>query len=259
MGMEATTSSSQLVYDVTEADFEQRVLERSKTVPVVVDFWAEWCAPCRQLTPVLVNAVTARGGKVELAKLDTDANQQIAQAFQIQGIPAVKAFKDGRMVSEFTGALPPAAVDEFLDKLLPSEADTLADADDEDSLRKALTIDARNFTAATKLARLLLAQGEAREALATVAPIDSSDFEAAGLAARARLVLAEEAPTEAFEAWDGGDHERALELLLAEIRQTEDAERRDALRAIMVGWFTELGPENEAVGKYRRQLAAALN
>src|SRR5438876_3514160 len=95
------------VRDVSEADFERDVIERSRQVPVVVDFWAEWCGPCRALGPVLEKAVRARAGKVELTKLDTDANPRISAAFQIRSIPAVKAFKDGRVASEFIGAQPP--------------------------------------------------------------------------------------------------------------------------------------------------------
>src|SRR5205807_771351 len=97
--------------DVTDNNFQTAVIERSHTVPVVVDFWAEWCGPCRQLGPVIERAVAARAGKIELAKLDTDANPTLSRLFQIQSIPAVKAFRDGKVAAEFVGAQPPAAVE----------------------------------------------------------------------------------------------------------------------------------------------------
>jgi putative thioredoxin len=111
--------------DVTEETFEAEVVERSREVPVVADFWAEWCGPCHALAPVLEREVDARAGAVELVKIDVDANQELAQRFGVSSIPAVKAFRDGRVVAEFTGALSPTSVAGFIDELLaPPRADT---------------------------------------------------------------------------------------------------------------------------------------
>ena len=253
-----------MIHDVAEADFEAQVVERSRTVPVVVDFWAEWCGPCRQLGPALEAAVRERAGKVELAKVDVDANQMLAQAFNVQGIPAVKAFRDGRVAAEFTGAIPPGQIAAFLDKLLPSEADELAASGDEESLRAALASDPRHARAALALGRLLIARGDDGEARDVLADHEQSDFVAGGLLARldlaANLNGDERSPLRlALDAWDGGDPGVALEHLQAEIAAEPDAGRRDLIRRVMVAIFTELGPGHPLASEHRRRLAAALN
>jgi putative thioredoxin len=247
------------VFDIGEREFMERVVERSRELPVVVDFWAEWCGPCKALSPALERAANERAGKVELAKVDVDQNQSLSQSFGVQGIPAVKAFRDGRVVAEFTGAIPPAEVERFFDKLVPSEADELAAAgDDEESLRKALELDPQHSGAALALARLLLKRGETDEALALLEPLEH-DFMAAGLAARIRLSQRGDASEEAFEAWDEGDYETALERLTEAFANAEDQEQRDLLRQVMVAIFTELGPQSELASRYRRKLAATVN
>jgi putative thioredoxin len=244
--------------DVTESNFQTAVLERSKTVPVVVDFWAEWCGPCRQLGPVIERAVAARQGQVELAKVDVDANPGLSRAYGIQSIPAVKAFRDGAVAAEFVGAQPPQAVDRFLDELVPSEADGLVAQGDEESLRRAVELEPSRADAAVPLARLLLARGDREGALALVREVPGS-FAADGLAARIRL---EDAPVEqpglepAFAALDEGDHERALDLLIGALPSADG--RREDIRQVVVGILDELGVENPLARESRRRLAAAL-
>ena len=134
-----------MALEVTDADFEQHVLERSSEVPVLVDFWADWCQPCHMLAPVIEKAVDAHDGAIELVKLDVEANQATAARFEVRSLPTVKAFRDGRVVTEFTGAQPPAVVERFIDELVPSEADALAESSDEEALRKALELEPRTF------------------------------------------------------------------------------------------------------------------
>ena len=243
--------------DVTEATFQKEVIERSRSLPVVVDFWAEWCGPCRVLGPVLDEAAAERAGKVVLAKVDTEANQALARQYGIQGIPAVKAFRDGEVVDEFVGAAPPAAVARFMDGLVPSEADALVAAGDEDSLRRALELDPARADAATALARILLARGEADAALVVLV---EGSFEAEGLAARIRLERAGRPElSEAFALLDDGSYEPALDRLIEAIATSDgDDGARDDLRRVVVGVLDELGVEHPLAREYRRRLAAAL-
>jgi putative thioredoxin len=248
---------------VTEATFDRDVIERSKKTPMVVDFWAEWCGPCKALSPALEAAEASRGGRVLLAKVDVDSNQALAGRYGVQGIPAVKAFRDGKVASEFVGALPPARVEEFFDSLVPSKADELLAVGDELSLREAAELEPRRADIAVALGRVRLERGAEDEALEAVEP-HAGDFAAEGIAARVRLAR-NGIGAEAFAALDRGERDAALDALLGELGTVSEAngdapeDARDLLRRAIVGILSEGEPADPSARDYRRRLSAALS
>ena len=234
--------------DVTDATFATEVVERSKQVPVVVDLWADWCGPCKQLTPILEKVVDETGGKVVLAKVDVDVNRQVAAAFQVQGIPAVFALRDGQVVDTFVGAQPEANVRSFVERLLPAEEEDavgkLVAAGDEASLRAALDLDPGHEGAVVGLAELLVRRGgeeDVAEALTLLERIPES-AETRRVAALAR-VGADTAATDVMAELDG---------LLDRVKDDDDARQR------YIDLLEVLGAEDPRTAGYRKQLTSRL-
>jgi putative thioredoxin len=278
------------IIDVGDTDFEREVVERSRQTPVVVDFWAPWCGPCRTLGPVLERLAAESAGAFVLAKVNVDQAPAVAQAFAIRSIPAVKGFRDGALVAEFVGAQPESVVREFVAALLPTEAERLARdgevraaagdaAAAEAAFREALGRDGREPRALLGLARLLAAQGHEADALALldrVTPGAVVARDAARLAAELRTRLdggGDEAALRARVAADARDLDARLTLgralaareqygdALAEFLAVVQQDARfadEAARRAMLDVFEVLGPRHPLTERYRGELAKAL-
>lgn len=233
-----------MALDVTDATFQAEVIDRSFNVPVVVDLWAPWCGPCRTLGPIIEKVIDATAGKVVLAKVDTDQNPAIAQAFQVQSIPAVYALKDGQVVNGFVGAQPEHVVQAFVDTLLPSEGEqtiaTLLAEGTEGAYRAVLELQAGNEDAIVGLAELLVARGESEQALQFLGRIAETD-RTRKVAAKARTRLAPD-----------DDHDATLTALLDRVKTDEEARQQ------FVDILELMGPDDPRTASYRKKLTQRL-
>jgi putative thioredoxin len=235
--------------DVTDVTFQAEVLDRSMSVPVVIDLWAPWCGPCRTLGPILEKVVDATDGNVALAKVNVDENPRVASTFQVQSIPAVFAVHEGKVVDQFIGALPERAVQDFVDRLQPqpSEADALVALGDEASLRKAIELEPAHTGAIEALAGLLVEQGDPEEALALLERIPES-AETRLIAARARLPRS----FNGSSGWTADDIAARITDLLEKVPGDDEA------RQEIVDLIETMDPDDPRRSQFRRALTSKL-
>jgi putative thioredoxin len=280
---------SEWIIDVGDQEFESAVIERSKQTPVVVDFWAPWCAPCRTLGPVLERLAQEYGGQFLLARVNVDENPELSAALNISSIPMVLGFRDGQAVAEFVGAVPEAAVRKFLTRVLPSEADNVAAEGDalrangeigeaEAKFKRALDLDARCERALVGLAGILAKRDQHDEALALLDRVGPGALrqDAAKLAAEIRVGQGgggDEQSLRARVAADPADlesrfllaqvlaaaskHQEGLDQYLEIVRRNREF-HDDAARKAMLDIFDLLGPGHDLTTRYRSELAKVL-
>jgi putative thioredoxin len=280
--------------DVDTNTFDSAVIEGSSKVPVVVDFWAPWCAPCRALGPLLEKLADEYGGRFVLAKINSDENQELSARYGVRGIPNVKAFIDGEVVDEFTGALPESGVRAFIERIVPSPAEELRDGAARvyaqtrnaeqalELLAQAEQLDPKNDNVRIDRAAVLTDAGrddEARKLLDSLSPLAQMDERVGALKARLDLAQgAAEAPSEdvlkariardendlearlqlAHQYVARQDYRPALEQLLGIVRR-DRAYRDDVARKTMLKVFELLGNQGELVSEFRKKLASAMN
>ena len=252
------------VIDVTEATFQAEVLERSLSTPVIVDFWAEWCEPCKQLSPVLERLAVEGGGAWVLAKIDVDANPRIAQMFRVQGIPMVYAVVGGQPIDAFSGVVPEAQLRQWIQAVLKAGGVTVAEPEDprldeaddalmsgdldaaERAYRKILAESPADAAAEAGLAQVGLARrvaGADPQGAIAAAQANPDDVDAQLLAADIEVL--------------SGMAEQAYKRLVDLVRRTS-GDDREKVRQHLVGLFTIAGPDDPAVASARRALASAL-
>ena len=233
-----------MAIDITDATFQKEVIEKSMVTPVIIDLWAQWCGPCKTLGPILEKLTAATQGKVILVKVDVDSCPQVAQAFQVQSIPAVYAMKDGKIVDGFVGAQSENVVEQFIKNLLPEQVvvdvKALLAKGDEASLRQALVAEPTNESVVVALADLLIARKDCTAALELLKTVPETE--------RVRTAVA--AARAAFVPQD--DFDKQLTDLLVRVKTDEDAKRE------FLELLEKMGPNDPRTADYRKKLTTRL-